>query len=98
MGESAIPAELRDRPQWVGWRYMLRAGKWTKVPVNPLTGGRAKSNDPFTWETFTDALTLCEGGAADGIGYMRCTRLSRPFFGQNQLGWRVSIGLFALAS
>jgi hypothetical protein len=29
---------------------------------------------------------------------LRCTPLSRPFFGQHKLGWRASIGFFVLAS
>ena len=51
-----IPAELTDYPQWVGWRYASRQGKWTKVPINPMTSREAKSNDPTTWTLFEMAL------------------------------------------
>ena len=35
---DAIPAELKDRPQWVVWRLQTRDGKPTKVPFSPTTG------------------------------------------------------------
>ena len=50
------PAELRERPQWVAWRYEVRKGKPTKVPIKPSSGGKAKSNDSSTWDTFDAAL------------------------------------------
>ena len=37
---EAIPALLRERRQWVCWRFVAKAGKPkpTKVPVNARTG------------------------------------------------------------
>jgi len=62
-----IPAELRDRRQWVAWRSEVRVGRPTKVPVDPHTGGRASSVDPATWATYREALACVE---ADGIGFV----------------------------
>lgn len=70
-----IPAELRERPQWVVWRYMPDGKKWTKVPYDPQTGKPAKSNDPETWQSFDCAAMAYQeahGGPRpyDGIGYV----------------------------
>jgi hypothetical protein len=65
-----IPAELRERPQWVAWCYEVRKGRQTKVPVMPSGGGRAKSNDPSTWGTFDAALTCCQRHGHPGIGFV----------------------------
>ena len=50
---EAIPDELKQCRNWVCWRYVERGGKKTKIPVNPRTGGAAKSNDPGTWADFS---------------------------------------------
>jgi integrase len=68
---DTIPAELRDRPQWVGWRHEVRDGKPTKVPRRPGAPSRnASSTDPATWASFEDARATVERGEADGIGYV----------------------------
>lgn len=41
---SAIPAELRERPQWMTWTL---TDDGTKIP-------NGKSNDPSTWHEFTE--------------------------------------------
>jgi hypothetical protein len=50
-----IPSDMAYERRWLNWRTELRDGKWTKVPVDPHTGANAKSNDPETWGTLTDA-------------------------------------------
>lgn len=45
---ETVPAELRTRRQWVGWRYEQdpkRPDKPKKVPVDPMTGERGQSNN-----------------------------------------------------
>lgn len=71
---DSIPAELRERPQWVCWRLKAPTtpgGKPGKVPVDPKTGGNADSTAPHTWGRFADA---CERWHSDtdlqGIGYV----------------------------
>ena len=63
-----FPSELTDRPRWVCWRGVMRDGKLTKVPVDPKTGGPAKSNDPSTWASYE--LATREARKYSGIGYM----------------------------
>lgn len=53
------PECLRQRPQWVCWKYVQRDGKQTKCPVNPLNGKLADSTSPSTWGTFEQALDAC---------------------------------------
>jgi primase-polymerase (primpol)-like protein len=68
-----IPKELRDRPQWVVWRYEQRKDKNgqpkpTKVPYQPADPGvNAKSNDPATWGAVEQAAAV---EAFDGIGFV----------------------------
>jgi hypothetical protein len=73
---EGIPSELRDKEQWVCWRYAWRvdkkgAGKWTKVPVNPKNGKNAKANVPSTWGTCDQALAYYQNhrDEVDGIGF-----------------------------
>src|SRR5262245_51167324 len=50
---QGIPKELLDLPQWTCWRFERDRdrGEWTKIPIDPNTGKRAKINDPDTWTT-----------------------------------------------
>ena len=52
-----VPSDLETVPQWVNWRYAVRDGKTTKIPVNPRTGGNAATNTPSTWSDLETALT-----------------------------------------
>ena len=74
-----IPAELRERPQWVLWRYEDRGdGKPTKVPYRADDPARqASSTDPATWATYEQALKT--RGEAAGIGYV--FSVDDPFVG-----------------
>jgi len=65
---SVIPAELRERPQWVCWRYETRDGKPTKIPYSPITNTRASSTEPATWTTFEHAIDASTN--FDGVGYV----------------------------
>lgn len=69
---EAIPGMLRDRDQWVCWRYKWDSGRdeWTKAPIDVSTGRYASSTDPETWASFADALAYHENGAneTDGLG------------------------------
>jgi putative DNA primase/helicase len=50
-----IPDDIREREQWVLWRYEQRNGRATKVPYQ-VGRRRASSNEPSTWESF-EAVT-----------------------------------------
>jgi len=57
--------------RWVVWPWQLRKSKWTKPPRqarNPQCN--ARSNDPTTWASYSDAVAAVAAGKADGIGYM----------------------------
>lgn len=58
---ASIPAELRDRKQWVGHR--------NKRPVQP-NGRPASSTDPATWGTFEQCAAAVESGKVDGVGFV----------------------------
>lgn len=65
-----IPAELKERPQWVLWREVKNRGsRPAKVPYQP-DGKEAKSNDPATWTTFDNAVAAYNSGGFAGIGYV----------------------------
>jgi len=69
---AAIPPELRNRPAWVGFRLERRDdGKWTKVPVNIRTGGRAATDSSETWVDFQTALNGHQLQGCDGVGLVR---------------------------
>jgi putative DNA primase/helicase len=72
---DTLPAlrTLQALPQWVCWRKEPREdGKgWTKVPYNPRTQKRAKSNDPRTWASYAIALQV----------YQQSKRTPHPYDG-----------------
>jgi len=68
---SNVPAALRERPQWVCWRYENRGGKPTKVPQSPKDGRAASTTDPTTWGTFDEAIQAClRCDDFSGVGYV----------------------------
>ena len=64
-----IPTELVELNQWCVFKKEMQADrqKLTKVPYNPKTGFKAKSNDPSTWVDFDTALDKVDG--FDGLGF-----------------------------
>jgi hypothetical protein len=66
---AVVPAELTARAQWVCWRYAERDGKRTKEPIDPATGGLARTNDPATWGAFGQALAAARR-AGLGVGFV----------------------------
>jgi hypothetical protein len=63
-----IPEELKERPQWVLWRTIPRAGKPTKVPYD-TTGREGDSSNPARWESYDVVVDAYQKGGYDGIGY-----------------------------
>ncbi len=64
-----IPPELKALPQWVGWVYFSRDGKWQKMPINPADGKPAEANIPDTWGTFEAAVARWQSDDLAGIGF-----------------------------
>lgn len=66
-----IPDELKAMPRWVCWRAVTDPKSHSgisKQPINPRTGGMARSNDPTTWTDFETAAAAAVDYA--GIGFM----------------------------
>jgi hypothetical protein len=68
----AIPAELRQRTQWVVYRDEDQGrGRRTKVPYQAVRPReKASTIDPGTWGTFAEAVAAST--QADGIGFVFC--------------------------
>jgi putative DNA primase/helicase len=66
---DGIPKALQRERRWVCWRYDWRDNRWTKVPYQ-TRGVLAKSDDPSTWCSSTDAITAYHTGRFDGIGFV----------------------------
>jgi len=63
-----IPLEIRFEKRWLCWRFSVRGGKQTKVPLR--TDGRAASStDPTTWTTFDEAYDAAERSNL-GVGFV----------------------------
>jgi len=58
--------EMKQLPIWVCWRNDPRHGK---IPINPLTGGHAQSNNPKTWATYEQASNSAIKYHYDGISF-----------------------------
>ena len=68
---QVVPAALRQLPQWVVWRIIVRDGKPTKCPMDAKTGGPADSTDPATWATFEQAMAAWQqSGQYAGVGFV----------------------------
>lgn len=69
--ENLIPQELKDRDQWVCWKYEKKAnGQDTKVPLSPVAGQKASTTDPGTWSTYAAACHATEVCGFDGVGFV----------------------------
>ncbi|KZR57496.1 phage/plasmid primase, P4 family [Pseudobacillus badius] len=64
-----IPAELREREQWVLWKSLKKNGKLTKTPFS-VVNKMAKVSDPLTWATFDEVKAAYERGGFEGIGFV----------------------------
>jgi hypothetical protein len=77
IGEN-IPAELKDMPIWVGFKFIPQEGqKLRKEPFNAATGGKACSNNPKTWRSFDEVIGKAELLHFDAIGI----GLAEPYIG-----------------
>lgn len=71
MKTEKIPSELKEYPQWVAWQAKPKDnGKTDKLPISPVSGGYAKSNDPGTWGTFDQSVKHCESKKLAGVGFV----------------------------
>ncbi|MFC2314345.1 MAG: phage/plasmid primase, P4 family [Selenomonas massiliensis] len=70
MNLANIPDEMIARSNWCVWRLEQIGGRETKIPYNPRTGVKAKSNDFATWCKFADAVAAVRRGGYNGVGFM----------------------------
>ncbi len=66
-----IPDELKSFNNWVCWKAYPDPNAHSgikKVPINPMTGGQAMSNNPQTWSSYDTAVRASVN--YDGIGFM----------------------------
>jgi len=68
---NAIPHAWLETSYWVCWKLEAREGKPTKIPYNPITGRKARSDDPKTWASLSVAHAWHEAHAdSQGLGRM----------------------------
>jgi RecA-family ATPase len=82
--EENFPPELKERRQWVLWKYEEQKDssgnlkldengkpKLTKIPKQP-NGFNAQSNNPQTWSSFDEVKTayMVSDTPSDGVGFM----------------------------
>ena len=68
---NEIPQELLDRDQWIAWKGEYKEnGKMTKIPIDPNTGGCAKTNDPNTWSSHIKAFVYARDNNLSGVGFV----------------------------
>lgn len=63
-----LPPELRSTNRFCCWRYEKVKGKMQKVPYNPVTGRKARPNNPTTFKDFHSALAVVDN--YDGVGFL----------------------------
>lgn len=66
-----IPAELKNSCRFCVWKMEKGTGKntrLTKVPYNPVTGGKAQTNNADTFAPFATAMKTYAMGGYEGIG------------------------------
>lgn len=72
MSYAEIPIEMRILKQWGLFHkvWQPEKNKYTKIPIDPYSGGAGKSNDSSTWSDFVTALNAMEHFAdADGLAF-----------------------------
>lgn len=62
-----VPVALKQKKNWLVWKYVVRDGKQTKVPFQP-NGKPASSTDKATWSTLADSVAAESG--YEGIGFV----------------------------
>lgn len=75
-GTDRLPQGLKEYPWWCAWRLTLRDGKWSKPPVDPMTGDLLKGNKAVSTEgerkanycPLNEALQALERYHANGLG------------------------------
>lgn len=68
---AGVPEELRMLPRWICWRYEVRDGKETKVPISPKAGKLMDATQLANGHPFAEALQALEKDSSlAGIGFL----------------------------
>ena len=67
-----VPLELKKLNNWVGFHLIPKPGtaKTDKIPINPHTSAKAKSNDKSTWSSYEIAQRAVITMGLSGVGFM----------------------------
>lgn len=63
-----VPEYMKQRKQWVLWKYEKRGDKETKRPYQ-VSGAPARSNSPKSWESFEVCIQRFAKGGFRGLGF-----------------------------
>ena len=63
-----IPKVLRERDQWVGWKYEWDGRKWSKPPYQISGKNKASTTNQNTWSSFDAAYGSYLANKIHGIG------------------------------
>ena len=72
-----VPVQMKQQKCWVGFITRPRGERMDKIPMNVMTGQKAKSNNPATWTDFDTAIDLAVQRGYPGIGFV----FQPPFVG-----------------
>lgn len=66
-----IPAELKQLKRWGVYKKIWKPErkKFTKIPIDPMTGNGGKTNDESTWTDFKTALAAVSRLNLDGLAF-----------------------------
>ena len=65
---ESIPQAMLSVQRWLNWRAVRRDGKWTKVPVDPNTGGSGDSTNSSKWGSLDVAVHRATADPTLGLG------------------------------
>ena len=66
---TKIPQELKSSCSFCVWKTEKRGKEKPKVPYDPKTGKKARTNDPSTFTDFGAAAMVYAIGGYDGVGF-----------------------------
>jgi putative DNA primase/helicase len=70
IASAAIPDELKEFAHWVCWKWKQRAGRRTKLPVNPTDGTLASATDPETLTHLWPAISYTVDHRGAGLSFV----------------------------
>lgn len=69
MNYQNLPDTLKGQKWFCLWKIETREGKKTKIPYQ-INGARARPNDPDTFSSYKEVMSVFQKGGYDGIGLL----------------------------